>query len=77
MALTTEQQAIADQQLEIEQIRATSQLSIQSQMVKVETVRMAKEVLVENSRSKAVNEREISAADIIAYATVLVSYINN
>ena len=46
-------------------------------MAKVEAVRMAKEVLVENSRSKAVEEREVTAADITAYAEILRAYMND
>ncbi len=36
----------------------------------------AKEVLIENSRSKAVDSRDVAAADITAFAQTLVAYID-
>jgi hypothetical protein len=77
MALSAEQQAEVDKQNAIEDHRATQQLAVQAKMAKVEAVRMAKGVLVENSRSKAVEEREVTAADITAYAEILRAYMND
>lgn len=77
MSLTAEQQADVDKQNAIEDHRASSQLSIQAKMAKVEAVRMAKEVLVENARSKSVEDRAVEATDITAYAEILRAYMND
>jgi len=37
---------------------------------------LAKEVLIENARSKAVDSRDVAAADITAFAQTLVAYID-
>ena len=43
---------------------------------KMELVRLAKEVLIENNRSKPVDSRDLSAADITAYAQSLLNYVD-
>lgn len=43
---------------------------------RLETVRMAKETLLENARSKPVDARDVTADDIIAFANVLTTYVN-
>lgn len=42
----------------------------------MEAVKLAKETLIENARSKPVGERDITAADITAFADTLVNYMN-
>jgi hypothetical protein len=56
--------------------RHTNQLAVQAKQAKLEAVRLAKEVLIENARSKAVDSRDVAAADITAFAATLVAYID-
>ena len=87
MALTTEQQEHVDlqtaiseitnqQQLALESARHANQLAAQAKQAKLEAIRLAKEVLIENARSKAVDSRDVAAADITAFAQTLVAYID-
>lgn len=76
MALTDDQQAQIEIANALESTRHANQLAVQSKQAKLEAVRLAKEVLLENARSKAVDARDVSAADITAFAGVLVSYID-
>lgn len=87
MALTAEQQSQLDfqiassavgqeQQVALENLRAANQTAAQSKQAKLEAVRLAKEVLIENARSKAVDSRDVAAADITAFAGTLVAYID-
>jgi len=76
MALTTEQQAQVDVQVEIENARHANQMAAQAKQAKLEAVRLAKEVLIENARSKSVDSRDVAAADITAFAGTLVAYID-
>ena len=76
MALTTEQQAQVDIQVAVENARHTNQLAFQARQAKLEAVRLAKETLIENARSKSVDSREITAADITAFANALAASIN-
>ena len=43
---------------------------------RLEVIRMAKETLLENARSKPVDSRDVTAADITAFADVLSTYVN-
>ena len=76
MALTTEQQDQIDMQVAVENARYANQLALQDKQAKLEAVRLAKEVLVENARSKAVDSRDVAAADITAFAETLIAYID-
>ncbi len=76
MALTAEQQAQVDIQLAVENARHANQMQAEVIRAKLEAVRLAKETLIENARSKPVDARDVSAADIQAFAQTLVSYIN-
>jgi hypothetical protein len=76
MALTPEQQAQVDISDAIETTRHTNQMALQAKQAKLEAVRLAKEVLIENARSKAVDSRDVAAADITAFAQTLVAYID-
>ena len=76
MALTAEQQAQADVQIAVENARHANQMAMQAKQAKLEAVRLAKETLIENARSKPVDSRDVSAADITAFAQSLVSYID-
>ena len=76
MALTTEQQSAVDVQIAVETVRHANQLASQAKQAKLEAVRLAKETLIENARSKAVGERDVTAADIATFADTLVAYID-
>jgi len=76
MALTTEQQAQVDIQTAVENVRHTNQMASEAKRAKLEAVRLAKEVLIENARSKPVDSRDVTAADITAFAQTLVAYIS-
>ena len=77
MALTAEQQAQVDIQNATENTRHANQMVFQAKQAKLEAVRMAKETLLENARSKAVDARDVSAADITTFAEVLNTYVNS
>lgn len=76
MALTVEQQAQVDMQLALESARHANQMAAEAKRAKLESVRLAKETLIENARSKPVDAREVSAADITAFAAALEAHIN-
>ena len=76
MALTPEQQAQVDISDAIDATRHANQMALQAKQAKLEAVRLAKEVLIENARSKAVDSRDVAAADITAFAQTLVAYID-
>lgn len=87
MALSTDQQSQADVQLfvqkEMEQIRHQNMMALEqkraeteARRAKLETLRIAKDMLTENSRSKPVESREVTAADITAFAASLEAHLN-
>jgi|APGre2960657404_1045060.scaffolds.fasta_scaffold08822_2 hypothetical protein len=76
MALTTEQQAQVDIAIAIDTSRNTQQAASEAKRTKLEAIRLAKETLIENARSKPADSREVTAADITAFADVLVASIN-
>ena len=63
-------------QLAVDDARAAQQAELQAKQAKLDAVRLAKEVLLENSRSKPVDSRDVSSADITAFAETLVAYVN-
>jgi hypothetical protein len=72
MALDAQQQF----QLDLENARHANQMALQAKQAKLEAVRLAKETLIENARSKPVDSRDVTAADITAFAAALESHIN-
>jgi hypothetical protein len=76
MALTTEQQAQVDIQMAVENARYANQMAAEAKRTKLEAVRLAKETLIENARSKPVDGRDVTAADIAAFAQTLVAYVD-
>jgi hypothetical protein len=87
MALTTEQQASVDVQVAIENARHANQVALQeiqqanqitnfAAQQKLDAVRLAQQTLIENARTKPVDEREITPADIATFASTLVTAIN-
>ena len=73
---TAEQQAQIDMANAMETVRHANQMEYQAKMNKLETIRLAKETLIENARSKPVDARDVSAADITAFADSLMASIN-
>jgi DNA-binding ferritin-like protein (Dps family) len=76
MALTAEQQAQVELSDAIEATRNSYQAAQQAKQTKLEAIRLAKETLIENARSKPADSREVTAADITAFADALVASIN-
>ena len=72
MALDAQQQF----QMDMEAARHANQMAMQAKQAKLEAVRLAKETLIENARSKPVDARDVSAADITAFAAALEAHIN-
>lgn len=72
MALDAQQQF----QMDMETARHANQMAADAKRAKLEAVRLAKETLIENARSKPVDSREVTAADITAFAAALESYVN-
>jgi hypothetical protein len=73
MAYTPEQEF----QLELESQRAANQDAAEMKRAKLESVRLAKEILLENARNKPIDDREVSADEITAFAETLISYVNS
>ena len=76
MDLTPEQQAQIDISNAIDATRHVNQMALQTKQAKLEAVRLAQQTLIENARSKAVDSRDVAAADIVAFAGTLVAYID-
>ena len=76
MALTPEKQADLDFQTALNAMLMQGMLTTQTRQSKLEAIRLAKETLIENARSKPVDSREVTAADITAFADALVASVN-
>lgn len=76
MALTPEQQAQIELQEAVESSRRAHELTMDKRRARLEVVRLAKETLIENARSKPVDARDVTAADITAFAAALEAHIN-
>jgi hypothetical protein len=63
------------QLVELETVRHENLMAERRLQARVEAVRFAKETLVENNRTKPVNERDVTAEDITALADTLVNYM--
>jgi hypothetical protein len=64
-------------QTALNEMQTQNLLATQARQSKLEAVRLAKETLLENARSKSVDERSVSAQDIVAYAQTLVNYVQS
>jgi len=76
MALTAEQQAQIELQEAQEAGRRAHELAMDKRRARLEAVRLAKETLIENARSKPVDARDVTAADIAAFAAALEAHID-
>jgi len=63
-------------QVEIQAAQAAAALALQSKQAKLAAVQLAQSTLIANRNNQPVDAREISAADITAYAESLVAYVN-
>lgn len=76
MAFTAEQQAQLDIQTAMETLRHNNQMVFITAQMKLDAIRMAQQTLTENARSKPADEREITPADIAAFANALIAAAN-
>jgi hypothetical protein len=76
MAFTAEQQAQLDIQTAMETLRHNNQMIIMTAQMKLDAIRLAQQILIENARSKPADEREITPADIAAFANALIAAAN-
>jgi hypothetical protein len=76
MALTEEQRAQIEAQISMERLRYDTQTQISERQLKFDAIRLAKEILLENARSKPADARDVTAADITAFAQALVAYLD-
>jgi len=76
MILTVEQQAQVDMAIAIDNTRHANQMAFLAAQQKSDAIRLAQQTLIENSRSKPADEREITPADIAAFANALVAATN-
>jgi hypothetical protein len=72
MALTTDQ----ENQVDLAAALAIANAGVEVKRARLEAVRLAKETLIENARSKSVDARDVTAADITAFASALNAYID-
>jgi len=70
------QAAQATAQAALQAAQAASNLEIQAKQAKLAAVQLAQSTLIANRNNQPVDAREISAADITAYAESLVAYVN-
>ena len=76
MALTPEQQSEIDLQEARDAGRRAHEIAMEQRRARLEAVRLAKETLIEHARSKPVDARDVSAADVTTFANALNQYIN-
>lgn len=72
MAYTVDQQF----QIDFENARHQNMMQAEDKRAKLEAIRLAKETLVENARNKPMDDREITAEDILAFAEKLTASVN-
>lgn len=72
MAFTDDQQF----QIDMENTRHANQLAAEEKRTRLEAIRLAKETLIENARNKPIDDRDVSAAEITAFADALTTYVN-
>jgi hypothetical protein len=91
MALTAEQQAELQLEIDKQNFRLQSdiaaqeareagrrahEIAMEQRRARLEAVRLAKETLIENARSKPVDARDVSASDVTTFANALNQYID-
>ena len=76
MALSAEQQSQLEFTIAMDDARHSNQLAYLVVQGKQEATRLATQVLIENARTKPVDEREITAQDIATFANALIAATN-
>jgi len=76
MALTTEQQALVEMQAAVQIAVHAAQNAEAAKQRKLDNVRIAHTTLLENKRNLPVEQRQITPAEIIAFADSLNNYVN-
>lgn len=69
--------AFQNKELEVQQLRHMQQLELDVKRHRLEAIKLARDILTENSRSKPVDSREITAEDITSFANTIVNYVNS
>lgn len=57
--------------------RREHEVTIHKRNARLELLRTAKEIIIENKRNKPVAERDVSEAEIVAFATTLEGFLDN
>lgn len=70
------QQGQLEMEKEAETLRHNNQMALMAAQQKLEAIRLAQQTLIENARSKPADEREITPADIAAFANALIAAAN-
>lgn len=76
MALTAEQLATIEYETALITARQEADAAREARTNRFELTRIAKDVLIENARVKPAESRDVSADDIIAFATALSNFVN-
>jgi len=76
MALTPEQQAEVDKQAAITAAQINANAGETAKMRKLQCLNISHTVLLENKRNLPVEQRQITAAEINAFAAALEAHIN-
>lgn len=75
--IVAQQNVISQTQITQENLRRENELFMDRRRVTLECIRLAKETLIESARYKSVDDRDISAANIVSFANELVSVIDS
>jgi len=57
--------------------RREHEVAMHKRNARLELLRTAKEIIIENKRNKPVAERDVSEAEIVAFATTLEGFLDN
>jgi hypothetical protein len=78
MAEEITQDQLQQQELQDQQRQADIQREENKELrrIRLEVVKLAKDTLIENSRYKAVDERDVSSDDILSFSNALFDYVN-
>jgi hypothetical protein len=76
MALTPEQQAEVDKQAAIAAVNVNAHAAENTKSRKLQCLNIAQTVLLENKRNLPVEQRQITTAEITAFAAALEAHIN-
>lgn len=76
-SINEQQQKSHERVLEIENTRHANQLELEKLRINFEILRLSKDVILENSKTKPVDSRDISSDDVKNFATQLKSFTNS